>query len=253
MTKEQYRAAFSKLQPSEEAVDRLLAIPTEQPKPRRRIRLGALIAAAAAVILLLGGTVYAASHWFRLTDGSQIKDPNVYESGEPTRPAPQNGISLEDPGEGNYIGFTLDGWTLPDRKQGANDIMLKGVVEFRSPGAQPTLDLATLERAYTRYYPILPDGEMLCIQVLDRDGLGYRDYFTRYKTELVKEGTMNGMETVWLTIQGEPEDTWHLFCRNDTLHCVLVVSSNRGFARCEEAISHLTMVDTGIPLIAAKH
>ena len=67
MTKEQYREAFSKIQPSKEAVDRLLEIPKEHPKRRVSIRLGALIAAAAVVILLLGGTVYAISHWFRLS------------------------------------------------------------------------------------------------------------------------------------------------------------------------------------------
>ena len=257
MTKEEYRAAFSKLQPSREAVDRLLAIPEEQPKRRRPIRLGALIAVAVIVVLLLGGTVYAAHHWFRLTDGSQIKDPNEYESGEPTRPAPQNGISLEDQGEGNYIGFTLDGWTLPDRKQGANDIMLQGLVEFRNPNAHPALNPETLAKAYTRYYPILPDGELLCVQVLDRDGLGYRDYFSRYEMELMKEGILNGMETVWLTIKGapddsgSPEDSYHLFCHNEALRCTLVASSNRDFERCEEALSHLTLVDSGVPILRA--
>lgn len=254
MTKEEYRAAFSKLQPSQEAVDRLMMIPKEQPKRRCPIRLGTMIAAVAIVILMLGGTVYAVSNWFRLSDASQIEDPNQSDTGTPSQPVPQHAIELEDSNEGNYIGFTLDGWSLPDRKQSANDIMLKGVVEFRSHNAQPTLDPETLEKAYTQYYPILPDGELLCIQILDRDGLGYRDYFTRYETELVKEGTLNGMATVWLTIKeapndfGSPEDTYHLFCHSEELHCTLVASSNRGFERCEAALSHLTLVDSGVPI-----
>ena len=254
MTKEQYREAFSKIQPSKEAVDRLLAIPKEHPKRRASIRLGALIAVAAIVVLLLGGTVYAISHWFQLTDGSQIEDPNQLESGEPSRPAPQNGIRLEDTGEGNYIGFTLDGWSLPDRKNGANNIMLKGVAANRQPDSQATLNADALAEAYTQYFPITPDDEKLCVQILDRDGLGYRDYFTRYETELVKEGTLNGLDTVWLTINGapndygSPEDTYHLFCHSAELHCTLVVSSNRGFERCEEALSHLTLVDSGVPI-----
>ena len=254
MTKEEYRAAFSKLQPSREAVDRLLAIPEEQPKRRRPIRLGALIAVAAIVVLLLAGTVYAVTNWFRLSDASQIEDPNQSDTGTPNQPAPQHAIELEDSNEGNYIGFTLDGWALPDRKQGINDIMLKGLVESRNPGAQPSLDPATLKKAYTQYYPILPDGELLCIQILDRDGLGYRDYFTRYETELIKEGNLKGLEVVWLTIKGRPndyslpEDSYHLFCHSEALHCTLVVSSNRSFERCEEALSHLTLVDSGVPL-----
>lgn len=254
MTKDQYREAFSKIQPSKEAVDRLMAIPKEHPKRRASIRLGALIAVAAIVVLLLGGTVYAISHWFQLTDGKQIEDPKQLESGEPSRPAPQNGIRLEDQGEGNYIGFTLDGWSLSDRKNGSNNIMLKAVTSYRQPDSQPVLDAETLAAAYTQYFPITPDDEKLCVQILDRDGLSYRDYFTRYETELVKEGTLNGMDTVWLTIKeapndfGSPEDTYHLFCHSEELHCTLVVSSNRGFERCEEALSHLTLVDSGVPL-----
>ena len=150
MTKEEYRAAFSKLQPSREAVDRLLAIPEEQPKRRRPIRLGSMIAAVAIVILMLGGTVYAVTNWFRLSDASQIEDPNQSDTGTPSQPAPQHAIELEDSNEGNYIGFTLDGWALPDRKQGINDIMLKGLVESRNPGTQPSLDPATLKNAYTQ-------------------------------------------------------------------------------------------------------
>ena len=253
MKKEEYRAAFSKLQPSREAVDRLLAIPEEQPKRGRPIRLGALIAVATIVVLLLAGTVYAVTNWFRLSDANQIEDPNQYDPGTPSQPAPQHAINLEEPAEGNYIGFTLDGWSLPDRKQSVNNVMLKNVLANRNPNAQPTLDAGILAIAYTQYFPITLDGEMLCIQVLDRDGLGYRDYFTRYETTLVKEGTLNGMDAVWLTIRepqkgNEPGDTYHLFCHSEALHCVLVVSSNRGFDRAEEAVSHLTLVDSGVPL-----
>ncbi len=254
MTKEEYRAAFSKLQPSREAVDRLLAIPEEQPKRRRPIRLGALIAVAAIVVLLLAGTVYAVTNWFRLSDANQIEDPNQYDPGTPSQPAPQHAINLEEPAEGNYIGFTLDGWSLPDRKQGVNNVMLKNVLANRSPNAQPTLEAGILAIAYTQYFPITPDGERLCIQVLDRDGLGYRDYFTRYETELVKEGMLQELETVWLKIKGQPndygnpEDTYHLFCHSEELHCTLVISSNQGFDRAEEALSHLTLVDSGVPM-----
>ena len=254
MTKEQYREAFSKIQPSKEAVDRLLEIPKEHPKRRFTIRLSALIAVAAVVILLLGGTVYAISHWFQLTDGSQIEDPNQLESGEPSHPAPQNGIRLEDTGEGNYIGFMLDGWALPDRKGGVNNIMLKGLAANRQPDSQAALDAAALGEAYTKYFPITPDDEKLCVQILDRDGLSYRDYFTRYETELVKEDALQDLDIVWLTIKGapndfgSPEDTYHLFCHSEELHCTLVVSSNRSFERCEEALSHLTLVDSGVPI-----
>ena len=254
MTKEEYRAAFSKLQPSREAVDRLLAIPEEQPKRRRPIRLGALIAVAAIVVLLLAGTVYAVTNWFRLSDANQIEDPNQYDPGTPSQPAPQHAINLEEPAEGNYIGFTLDGWALPDRMQGANNTMLKGLVANRDSNSQIALDAETLSRAYTQYYPILLDDEKLCVQVLDRDGLGYRDYFTRYETELVKEGSLKGLEVVWLTIKGRPndyglpEDSYHLFCHSEVFHCTLVVSSNRSFERCEEALSHLTLVDSGVPI-----
>ena len=254
MTNEQYREAFSKLQPSLEAVEHLLAIPAEHPKRRASIRFGTLIAAAAAVILLLGGTVYAVSHWFQLTSGSQIKDPNLTERVVPSRPAPQSEIRLEDTGEGNYIGFTLNGWSLPDRKGGVNNIMLQGLAENRQPDSQTALDAAALGEVYTQYFPITPDDEKLCVQILDRDGLSYRDYFTRYETELVKEGTLQDLDIVWLTIKGapndfgSPEDTYHLFCHSEELHCTLVISSNRSFERCEEALSHLTLVDSGVPI-----
>jgi hypothetical protein len=116
MTKEEYRAAFSRLQPSQEAVDRLLAIPEEQPKRRRPIRLGSLIAAAIVVVLLLGGTVYAASHWFRMSAEPTLTERPHKEVDGPTQPTdppkPQVGIEIEDAGSGNYVGFTLDGFSI---------------------------------------------------------------------------------------------------------------------------------------------
>ena len=253
MKQNDYYEAFSQIDLSPAARERLLDIPGEAPKRARSLRWGTLAAAAVLAVLMLTGAVYAAVNWFQLRDGSQIEDPDQTESGEPSRPAPRNEIKLEDTGEGNYIGFTLNGWSLPDRRDGVNNITLKGVTENRQPGSQASLNTKALGEVYTQYFPISRDMEMLCVQVLDRDGLNYRTYFTRYETELVKEGTVNGMETVWLLIKGMVmesgvEDTYHLFCHSEELHCTLVVSSNRGFARCEEALSHLTLVDSGVPI-----
>ena len=253
MKQNEYYEAFSNIDLSPAARERLLDIPGEAPKRTRSLRWGTLAAAAVLAVLLLSGAVYAAVNWFQLRDGSQVQDPATYEVGEPSRPAPQNEIQLEDTGEGNYIGFTLNGWSMPDRWEGINNITLKGVAENRQPGSQASLNGEALGEVYTQYFPISRDMEMLCVQVLDRDGLNYRTYFTRYETELVKEGTMNGMETVWLLIKGVVtesgvEDTYHLFCHSEALHCTLVVSSNRSFERCEEALSHVTLVDSGVPI-----
>lgn len=239
MTNEQYRRAFFRLQPSAEAEDRLLNIPNGQGKARRSIRWGVWAAAAALTVLLLSGAVYAAASWFRLSRTAQSENGTVIS---------QNDIQLEDQGAGNYIGFTLNGWSLPQRKDGGS-LTLKELLETRSPESQSTLDAETLEAAYVRYFPITEENELLCIEVLDRDGLGYRDYYTRYETELVREGKLNGMETVWLRVQ-EPSlgETFHLFCRSEALHCILVVSSDRSFARAEEAASHVTLADSGVPI-----
>ena len=253
MKQNNYYEAFSQIDLSPAARERLLDIPGEAPKGTRSLRWGTLAAAAVLAVLMLSGVVYAAANWFQLRDGSQIEDPAQMENVEPSRPAPQNEIKLEDTGEGNYIGFTLNGWSMPDRWEGINNITLKGVTENRQPGSQASLNTEALGELYTQYFPISRDMEMLCVQVLDRDGLNYRTYFTRYETELVKEGTMNGMETVWLLIKGVVtesgvEDTYHLFCHSEALHCTLVVSSNRSFDRCEEALSHVTLVDSGVPI-----
>ena len=251
MTKEQYRAAFSKIQPSEEAVNRLMAIPNEHPKRRASVRLGVLIAAAAAIILLLGGTVYAVSHWFRLTPEPTLTERPRKEADGPTQPTdppkPQAGIEIEDPGQGNYVGFTLDGFTIPGADtRGTNS--MQSWLDYHGLGQNAALS-DNAEAVYQRYYAAAPDGELLCVEMLDRSGVGYRSYFTRYETELVKEGSLNGLDVVWLRIV-EPGlgDTWHLFCRDAALGCTLVVSSSRDFARCEEAAAHLRLVDTGVPI-----
>ena len=251
MTKEQYREAFSEIQPSKEAVDRLLEIPKEHPKRRVSIRLSALIAVAAVVILLLGGTVYAVSHWFRLTQEPTLTERPQKEVDGPTQhtepPKPQAGIEIDDPGQGTYVGFTMDDFSIPGADtRGTNS--MQSWLDYHGL-AQNTALSDNAEAVYQRYFAAAPDGELLCVEMLDRTGVGYRSYFTRYETELVQEGSLNGLDVVWLRIV-EPGlgDTWHLFCRDAALGCTLVVSSSRDFARCEEAAEHLTLVDTGVPI-----
>ncbi len=251
MTKEQYRAAFSKIQPSKEAVDRLLEIPKEHPKRRVSIRLSALIAVAAVVILLLGGTVYAVSHWFRLTQEPTLTERPQKEVDGPVQPTdppkPQAGIEIDDPGQGTYVGFTMDDFSIPGADtRGTNS--MQSWLDYHGLAQNAALS-DNAEAVYQRYFAAAPDGELLCVEMLDRTGVGYRSYFTRYETELVKEGSLNGLDVAWLRIV-EPGlgDTWHLFCRDAALGCTLVVSSSRDFARCEEAAAHLRLVDTGVPI-----
>ena len=251
MTKEQYREAFSRLQPSKEAVDRLMKIPKEHPKRRVSMRLGALIAVAAIVVLLLAGTVYAVSNWFHITSEPKITEATIKEVDGPVQPAdppkPQAGFEIEDPGQGNYVGFTLDDFAIPGADTLGTNRMQDWLAYYNLGQNAALPDHA--EDVYQRYFAAAPDGELLCVEMLDRSGVGYRSYFTRYETELVREGSLNGLETVWLRIT-EPNlgDTWHLFCRDAVLGCTLVVSSSRDFARCEEAVEHLTLVDTGVPI-----
>ena len=252
MNKNTYRSAFSSVRPSREAVEHLLAIPEEQPKRRRTVRWTTLIAAAVLTALLLSGTVFAASRgWFRMKPSPEITEHSLKEVDGPTQPAnppkPQTGIELENPGQGNYVGFTVNGFSIP----GANTLGCLSVeawLDYRNLLEDYALTDAS-KNTYLRYVAETSDGEVLCAEVLDRTGLGYRSYFTRYETEVVKEGTLSGLETVWLRIE-EPDggDTWHLFCREETLGCTLVVSSNRDFARCEALLTHLTLVDTGVPI-----
>lgn len=183
-----------------------------------------------------------------------VTDPNQLESGASSGPAQQNEMILVDTGEGNYIGFTLDGWSLPDRNGGMYNKTLKRLAANRQPDSQTALNPEALGEVYTQYFSITPEGEKFCVEILDRDGLSYWDYFVFYEPELVKEGTLQELDTVWLLIKGtpndynNPEDTYHLFCHSEALRCTLVVSSNRSFERCEEALSHLTLVDSGAPI-----
>lgn len=251
MTKEQYRTAFSKIQPSKEAVDHLLEIPKGHRKRRRPIRWTGLVAAALLTVLLLTGAVYAVSHWFRLIPDPTLTERPRKEVDGPTQPTdppkPQTGIELEDPGEGTYVGFTLEGFSIPGADTRGSYtaqawLSYNGLLEDRDLPDE-------LGSVWLRYLAEAPDGEILCVKALDRTGIGYRSYFTRYETELVKEGSLNGLDVVWLRIV-EPNlgDTWHLFCRDAALGCILVVSSSRDFVRCEEAAAHLRMVDTGVPI-----
>ncbi len=183
---------------------------------------------------------------------ADVTDPNQLESGASSGPARQNETMFVDTGEGNYIGFTLDGWSLPDRNGGMYNKMLKRLAANRQADSQTVLNPEALGEVYTQYFPITPDGEKLSVNILDRDGLSYRDYFVLYEPEMVKEGTLQDLETVWVTVVsqsfGVSEDTYHLFCHSEALRCTLVVSSNRSFERCEEALSHLTLVDSGVPI-----
>ena len=183
---------------------------------------------------------------------ADVTAPNQPESGASSGPARQNETMFVDTGEGNYIGFTLDGWSLPDRNGGMYNKTLKRLAANRLPDSQTALNTEALGEVYTQYFPITPEGEKFRVQILDRDGLSYRDYFARYEPELVKEGTLQELEIVWVTVViesfGVPEDTYHLFCHSEALRCTLVVSSNRSFERCEEALSHLTLVDSGVSI-----
>ncbi len=257
MTRKQYRAAFSKLQPSQESVDRLLAFSRQtQPKSGAPIRWASLLAAATLAALLLGGTVYAITNWFRLTEAPSLTEPSLKEVDGPVQPTaqpePQNGIQLEDPGERNYVCFALENYSTQDE----NPMETRTLREFlRWSGLPEPGDFTPreLDACYVRYFAQTPDGALLCAELLDSGGLGYPQYFTRYETELVKQGDLHGLEATWLKIR-EPGlgDTFHLFCHDETLGCTLVISSNRGFEACEALARALRLRDTGLPIPRAE-
>ena len=211
-----------------------------------RLRQAWILAACVAALALLTGAVWAAARWFRISDAPGVVIETRWRNEEVDQP--QNLIRFEDPGPGNYVGFLVNGRRSPEDAEVTvdslhDDLALYGLLD------QAKADPEELAQAVRYYSTVSPDGEILRARVLERSQIGYRSYYTRYDTELVKEETMNGMDVAWLEVEEEKGVfAWNLICRSEKLRCILMVTSNRSFEAAEELASRLTLVDSGVPM-----
>ncbi len=259
MRKSQYQQAFSRLEPSQGVLDRIAAHTQTRPT-RPKARLGLILAAALAAVCLLGGTVYAAAHWFTLRPAIEVTDPPRVEKDAPvqpeTQPAPQTVIEIEVPQAPHYIGFTLPETYRERIDRGNGQSMAMLLADLGNPeGTVLTPD--QLAQTYARYYA-LSEGDgtefrALCIQLLGASTT-YQQFFTRYEILETREGTLCDMDTVWLRLE-EPEigESYNLFLRNEILGCVVVISSSESFAEAEQAARDMTLVDSGVPVAEIKN
>lgn len=248
--KEDYQAAFSWVEPSQEALDRALELALE-PAGRRRPRLGTLLVAAIGVLVLLTGGVFAASRWLSLEDAAWMEREPVLEKDAPEQPeqapAPQKIIQMSGQTQQNYLGFTLPE-AYRDRADQLNCWMLRAKLE--TDQLLDRLPEATdLEGVYLRYYGADAEGGLLTVELSTDTGLGQRAYFTRGSFEVTKEGSINGLEASWIVhTDAQGAKSWHLFCRSQEPAGVLIFSSNRSFAAAEEAAKAVRLVDSGVAL-----
>lgn len=239
MKHDEYQSAFSRMEPGQEAVEAVL-FPAEKLRVQKRFRLRTLPAAAVLIALLLSGTVFAATHfhWFSLGGAETVTepvntDPEAFGKAENLPPAPQGLLQFDQPSAATYIGFRLP--------------------EAYEEGKR-SLDCWRLrEGLYRRYYrdpdPGSPDSPLLTIQILDTD---VNKLLTRYPTEAVKSETLNGLETVWVRIDGSTDGRtqYCLFQKNEALGCVAAITSTVSFADAEQAAGDLQYEDSGIPIPA---
>lgn len=251
MNKEQYQSAFSWVEPSEAALERAL----EHAKPRergRRPRLGAVMLAAILAVLLLTGGVFAANRWVSVRGAEELRQPTLHEKDSPepeeTLAPIRQVLELEHPDVQTYMGFTLP----ESYKSWANTpdcIALRNQMEYDKKLSAVPAEIQ-LNGVYKRYYGIDADGVLLTVEVLGNPWLSASSYFTTTGSfELVREEFINGFETAWVEYQGGAWGTsWHIFCRNETNACAILVSSTKSFDAAAEVVRDLTLVDTGVPM-----
>ncbi len=241
MEREDYQKAFSWLEPSREAVEAVL-YPQPEKQPRRRPRLGTVLVAAVLAVVLLTGTAFAANrfHWFNLGGGETYTypvntDPEVFGKDENLPPDPQGLLRFDDVHAEHYIGFTLPA-SYEAEKDALNCWTLKGGLYRRYYRNPDTTD---------------PASPLLTVEILNTD---VSKLLTRYPTETVKEGELNGFETVWVQINGSPDGRtqYCLFQKNEDLGCVAAVTSTLSFADAEQAAGDMAYADSGIPIPTEK-
>ena len=234
MNREEYQNAFSKLEPSAALVNAVLS-----PKPKRsnglRCHMGRILLAGVLIVTLLTGAIFAAVRfqWFQIRDVGGIIQP-TYDNEAIGKDvylpiAPHDLLVLEGEYPENYIGFTLPKSYL---------------------GEQDTLNCRFLrDGLYGRYYrdsdPTDPDSHLLTVEIV-YDG----NYLTRNPSEIVKEATLNGMQTVWFRL-GNALDKGSVYClfqHNERMDCYVVIASTLGFEEAEQIARDLCFEDSGIPI-----
>ncbi len=232
MNREDYQNAFSKLEPSPELIETALS---GRRKHRSGARLGTVLLAAVLVTAVLAGTVFAAVHfhWFSIGDAEHIvrptHDTEAAHKDESGQPDPQNLLTLEGPSSATRIGFTLP------------ESYLDG---------QDTLNCWMLsDGLYRRYYrnpdPDDPESPLLTAEIVYD-----ADYLTRYASELVREGELAGLQTVWLKVEGSADGRpqYVLFQRNEALGCFGMIVSTESFEAAEQLAADMEYRDSGIEL-----
>lgn len=236
MNRKEYQNAFSQLEPSKELIDEVLTTPERCSVRHKGMRLSNVLLAAALAVAVLAGTVFAAVQfrWFTLGGAESIVQPRHDEEAagkdEVLLAAPQNLVKLDGSASTTYIGFTLP------------ESYLQG---------QDTLNCWRLGNGLYRRYYRNPDPSDPTSPLLTAEIVYDANYLLRYTSEVVKEETLNGMQTVWLRLDssadGRPQ--YCLFQRNDALGCFAVVASTESFAEAEQLALAMCYEDSGIPMV----
>ena len=237
--------------------DDLIAEAHRERKPQRHsvrlVRRG-LLAAVILVGLSLSLMAYGQGRWFSLFGKQALKDTAWYrirddkdEHREYVEPAAR--IEFNDPNGGTVVGFRISDETGFQRYDRSCE-SLRVYLDYQPAFPSAALAESELDEAYFHYECCTVDGGRICAWMLERTELGVQDLICYTGLELVKEGVLQGMETLWVrtAMPDNPlsDYQYYLICRSPELGCVLTVFTLLGFEEAETLAERLILVDSGV-------
>lgn len=221
-------------------------------KRRHSLRGIGLLAAVVAALALLTGGIFAAVGWFSLSPVSNPEEKTGFPFTNPNvriqQATPQTWITLSDEKEGSYVGFRLENFPLEEGEEIWRNPM-DSFLEEKGLLGQTNLPEQRLEDFCWSCAWEGPSRAHLLLNMLDRGGLGYRQYFTRSESRVLWERFINGMDVVCLELSDSEQGTmYHLICHHKALRFVLIASTNLEPELAAEVLEGLSFLDTGVSI-----
>lgn len=236
-------------------------------KPRRQRHVVRRIGLAAAACLVLAGSVFAVARYQALKvahvsgyEGYADGEGPVYmdEADTTLNVTPQE--DAPETAESHILGLRAS--DLPDPLSEIDSSSLRQQLEWlQSETGEDLLsaypqDDQVLDTAYTHICTLSEgdpgDRRIIDVTIYDAGQFADKTFIMAGSNLSAQEGTLCGMEAVWLTQAFDEKEVYHIVLYNEEMNCVIHIggSSKQGdvdFALLEQIAEGLEIVDTGIP------
>lgn len=236
-------------------------------KPRRQRHVVRRIGLAAAACLVLAGSVFAVAQYRALkvahVNGymgyADVEGPVCMDEADTTISFPSQEDAPET-AEPHILGLRAS--DLPDPLSEIDCSSLRQHLELLQSETEEDLlsaypqDDQVLDTAYTHICTLSEgdsdDRRIINVDIYDAGQFADKTFIMAGSNLSVQEGTLCGMEAVWLTQAFGERDVYHIVLYNEEMNCVIHIggSSKQGnvdFALLEQIAEGLEIVDTGIP------